>query len=101
MALLNNSFHFIAPEFRQLTAMTAEWAYFFQFCARCLPATTVRNGSFPPRPVLHTFEDECHAAREKPERRHSLHASGPAELQMEMEGKEREGPASGTGPWCL
>jgi hypothetical protein len=57
MALLNNSFHFIAPEFRQLTAMTAEWAYFFQFCARCLPATTVRNGSFPPRPVPHIFEE--------------------------------------------
>jgi hypothetical protein len=55
MALLNNSFHFIAPEIRQLTAMTAEWAYFFQFSARCLPATTVRNGSFPPWLVPHTF----------------------------------------------
>jgi hypothetical protein len=77
MALLNNSFHFIAPEIRQLTAMTAEWAYFFQFSARCLPATTVRNGSFPPWLVPHTFEDECHAAQEKPKPRHSLQGRGP------------------------
>jgi hypothetical protein len=51
----SQQFSLIAPEFRQLTAMTTEWAYFFQFSARCLPATTVRNGSFPPRLVPHIF----------------------------------------------